>query len=60
MDLDEYRFGVMDLDEYRFGMDLDEYRVGMDTQLFVGDAKELERLRNIKDEHSRLKTKFIF
>jgi len=39
----------MDLDEYRFGMDLDEYRFGgMDTQLFVGDAKELERLRSIK------------
>ena len=48
MDLDKYRFGMMDLDEYRFGMDLDEYRVGMDTQLFVGDAKELERLRSIK------------
>ena len=46
-------------DEYRFGMDLDKYQFGMDTdtQLFVGDAKELERL---KDEHSRLKTKFIF
>lgn len=37
-------------DEYRFGMDLDEYQFGMntDTQLFVGDAKELERLRSIK------------
>lgn len=37
-------------DEYRFGMDLDKYQFGMDTdtQLFVGDAKELERLRSIK------------
>lgn len=37
-------------DEYQFGMDLDEYQFGMDTdtQLFVGDAKELERLRSIK------------
>ena len=37
-------------DEYQFGMDLGEYQFGMDTdtQLFVGDAKELERLRSIK------------
>ena len=37
-------------DEYQFGMDLDKYQFGMDTdtQLFVGDAKELERLRSIK------------